>query len=699
VLTDIRADLRAQTCAVLNRLSRIVRFVGLITIGAAFNVHAYVPNINDHTSIVPFVIEGGTGDSSTVTGASTSGDGRFVVFSSFASDLAPEDKNGLEDVFLFDRLTGLVTLVSRSADGNSGNGTSTGAVISADGTTIAFESSATNLFDDSNGGVQDVVIFNRISKTLVIANRDDPGTQSEFAASNPSLSADGRFVAFDSASALVAEALNGSRGIYVRDLFTNTTQLVSRTPDGAFPNEESTDPVISADGGFVAFVSRATDIVAGSTNVANIFYINRNTLITQLVTKNGNADSQAPAISGNAAIVGFDSQATNLVDLDFNSAPDAFIWTAATDTVELVSQLPGGDSPNGSSFDVSLNEDGNLVLFRSSADVLVAGDSNGADDIFLRNRNAGTTTRINVAEDGTEADSAAFNPGLSADGNTVVFWSSATTLSDNDAANHSDVFIRNLGMAVPQPEVVAAVLPSSRSAQVNEPITIFATMVASEIGNECRIELASPIDASLSFQRTDPQTNQLIGLKDQPVYLRPGVPMSFAISLTAFSPIEPQEVQFGFVCNTGNPAPVLITTNTLFFSASNFPVLDIVALSATINNDGIVNIPDSENFGIFSAANVNLGAAGNVTASLIIIGDEVDQALLCPTVFETGACIEPPSESTIEFLGENGTSSFGVFVRSSTPIAFDPGRNRVILIFTDDQGVIRGRTSVAISGP
>jgi len=474
---------------------------------------------------------------------------------------------------------------------------------------------------------------------------------------------------------------------------------MSRTPSGAFPNQESTDPAISADGNFVAYVSRATDIVASAANVANIFYINRNSLVTQLVSVNGNADSTAPAISGNGAVVGFKSEATSLVNLDFNGAPDVFTWTAATDTIELISQLPSGESPNGGSFDISLNEDGNLALFRSSAGLLVDGDSNGVDDIFLRNRADGSVTRINVAPDGTQADSGAFNPGLSADGNTAVFWSAASTLSADDATNHTDVFIRNLGLAVPQPEVFAAVLPSSRSAQVNEPVTIFATMVATEIGNECAIELSSQIDASLSFQRTDPQTNELIGLKDQPVYLRPGAPISFAITLTAFSVIEPQEVQFGFVCNTGFPAPVMITTNTLFFSASDVPVLDIVALSATINNDGIVNIPDTENFGVFSAANVNLGAEGNVTASLFVIGEDVDEVLLCPTVFETGACIESPSESTRIFLGENGTSSFGIFVRSSNPIPFDPGRNRVMLIFTDDDGVIRGRTSVAISGP
>lgn len=679
-----------------------------LTVGAAMsitialsgaNVHAHVPNINDHTSVIPFVIDGGTGDSQSSTGSSTSADGRYVVFSSLAGDLVPVDNNGGEDVFLFDRQTGVLRLMSRAPDGSSGNAPSTAPTISADGGTIAFTTQATNLYDDSNGGVQDVVIYDRRAKTLAVANRNDPGEQSEFAAGNPALSADGRYVAFDSASALVAEGVNGSRGIYVRDLWNNTTQLLSRTPAGEFPNAESTDPAISADGSRIAYVSRASNIVAGAADVANIYYVNRNSLVTELVTKTANADSYAPALSGDGAVVGFHSEATSLGDLDFNSASDAFIWTAANDTVELISRQPSGESASGSSFDVSLNEDGNLVLYRSLAPNIVAGDSNGLGDVFLRNRAEFSNTRINVAEDGTQADGEAFNPGLSADGNTVVFWSYATTLSDDHATNHSDLFMRNLGNLVPQPQVVSAVLPSSRSAQVNQTATVFATMVADEIGNNCRVELASPIDATIWYQRTDPQTNALIGERNVPVYMRPNVPMSLAVGITAFSPIEPQEVQFAFVCDTGLPAPVLLTTNTVFFSATENQVPDIVALAATINNDGIVRIPDDENFGVFSAANVNLGAPGNITASIVVLGADLDEALLCPTIFETGVCTEAPSGSTAEFLGSNGTASFGLFVRSSGTVPFLPEQNRVVLIFTDDNGVIRGRTSVAVTKP
>ena len=175
-----------------------------LTALAGANVHAHVPNINDHTSVIPFVLEGGTGDSAAATGASTNGNGRFVVFSSFASDLVPVDNNGVEDVFLFDRQTGVVRLISRAPDGSAGNGTSNGAVISADGNSVAFVTTATNLYNDSNGGVQDVVIYDVHEKTLTVANRNDPGEQSEFSANNPSLSADGRYVAFDSASAPVS---------------------------------------------------------------------------------------------------------------------------------------------------------------------------------------------------------------------------------------------------------------------------------------------------------------------------------------------------------------------------------------------------------------------------------------------------------------------------------------------------------------
>lgn len=674
--------------------------IGALALGIGLvggNVHADAPNINDPIGVIPFVVPDGTGDSMSVTGTSVSGDGVFVVFSSFASDLVPVDNNGLEDVFLFNRLTGDLNLISRAADGSGGNAPSTAPVISADGATVAFTTTATNLFDDANGSVQDVVIYNRFTKTLTVANRNDPGEQSEYAAANPALSADGRFVAFDSASALVAEAVDGVSGIYVRNLENSTTQLLSRTPTGAFPNAASTNPAISADASLVAYVSAASDIVASAADVDNIFVINRSSLVTQLITKTANADSSAPAFSGSGEVVGFQSDATNLSNLDFNNASDVFTWTAATDTVELISRQASGESASGGSFDASLNDDGNLVLFSSLAHDLVSGDTNGVGDVFLRNRSLATTIRTNMTAAGVQADSEAFNPALSADGNTVVFWSNATNLSDVDAEKSSDVFLLNLGFAVPQPSVVAAVLPSSRSAQVNQTVTIFATMVASELGNGCSIDLASSIDASVDFQRTNPLTNAPISAVNVPVYMRPNVPMSFVLSITAFAPLEPQEVEFKFVCNTGQPAPVLITTNTLLFSASEVPVPDIVALSATINNDGIVNIPDAQSFGIFSAANVNLGAPSNITASLITLGETLDEALICPTVFETGACIEAPAQSTVTFIGSNGTASYGVFVRSSQNVPFLPAENRVVLIFTDDEGVVRGRTSVAVT--
>ncbi len=679
-------------------LSRLISLIGSISglmfVGA--NVHAHLPNINDHTSVIPFIVEGGTGDSAASTASATSGDGRFVVFSSFASDLVPVDNNGQEDVFLFDRQNGTLLLVSRNSEGAAGNGPSKSAVISADGNSIAFVSSATNLYVDNNGAVQDVVVYNRLSKTFEVVNRNDPGDQSQLPANNPALSADGRFVAFDSAEALVAEATQGIRGVYVRDRFSNTTQLVSRTPDGAFPNGESTDPAISADGSLVAYASRATDIAAGAAEVANIYYIDRNSLITELVTANGNADSLNPAISGNGAFVAYQSEADSISDQDFNTASDVFVWEAATGTVTLVSRQASGESANGFSLEPVLNEDGSSVVYLSTANNIVDGDSNGVADAFLLNRTTGLTTRVNVAEDGTQADLEAFNPSLSADGNTVVFWSSATTLTTLDAANHSDVLIRNLGLAVPQPMILSSVLPSSRATEVDQTVTVFATMVASDIGSECRIELASPIDASIFYQRTDPTTNELIGEPNVPVYLRPNVPQSFAIGITAFAPLEPQEIEFAYVCSTGNPADVFVATNTVLFSASEQPTLDIVAAVATINNDGIVNIPDSENFGIFSAANVNVGSAGNVTASVAVLGQQLDEVLICPTNFITGACIDTPGQSTLAFQDENGTASFGIFVRNSTPVEFRPDVNRLALVFTDDEGVVRGRTSVAV---
>jgi len=660
------------------------------------NVHAQDPNINNHTSVIP---REANEDSVVATGGSTSADGRFVVFSTASSNLVANDNNGEEDVFLYDRISNEVQLVSRAPNGETGNAASHSAAISADGSTVVFETSATNLYDDNNGGTQDVVVYRRNDQSLTLANTDDPGQQSESAAKNPSLSADGRYVAFDSRTALVAEAVDGTSGVYVRDTWNNTTSLASRTPTGAFPNADATHPAISADGSKLAYLSQATDIAAGANPVNNVYYINLATLETQLVTSNADADSFGPAISGNGDVVAFHSAATTLAPQDFNGAWDVFVWDATLNSMALVSRAAGGESAAGNSSESALDETGNLVVYTTAATDLLDNDTNGVIDVVLHNRSADSNEQLSVDENGTANGAHALHPSISADGNTSVFWSDSTSANKGEFGSDSRLLVRNLFRDVPQPSLVSALLPSSRSAQTDQSVTVFATMVADQIGNECGIELASSIDASIWYQRTDPATNALIGSPNSPVYMRPGVPMSFAIGITGFTPLEPTEVFFNYVCNTGSGAPVVGALNTLLFSVSDEAPQDIVALSATLGGDGIVRIPDDESFGVFSVANVNLGTAGNVTASVSVLGTPLEEVLLCPTVFETGACIEAPSQINTTFLGANGTASYGIFVRASYPVDFRPDENRVVVLFTDDNGVVRGRTSVAVAKP
>jgi hypothetical protein len=257
------------------------------------------------------------------------------------------------------------------------------------------------------------------------------------------------------------------------------------------------------------------------------------------------------------------------------------------------------------------------------------------------------------------------------------------------------VFGQRLGSS----NVVAAVLPSSRSVQVGTPATAFATIInaGQEPAMGCMISPMSTVPASLSFQTTDPATQQLTGSPDTPVEIPPGAAQTFVFALTSTAPMAPTDVQFNFDCANTGPAPVVSGLNTFLFSASPTPVPDIVALAATLNNDGIVNIPGTNGTGVFAAAAVNVGVSANLTVSA-----DTGSAILpvnvfiCQTDPQNGACFSPPASSVTATILSNQTPTFGIFVSSSGDVPFAPATNRIFVRFKDSGNVTRGSTSVAV---
>ena len=247
--------------------------------------------------------------------------------------------------------------------------------------------------------------------------------------------------------------------------------------------------------------------------------------------------------------------------------------------------------------------------------------------------------------------------------------------------------------------LVAAVLPSSRSVRVGTPATAFATIINtdSNTATGCKISPITNIPATLTYQTTNPATNQVTGFGNTPVDLPAGSAQSFVFALTPTAPMAPTDVQLSFSCANTDPAPVISGLNTLLFSASASPTPDLMALVATLTGDGIVNIPGPNDTGVFAVATVNMGAGDTIT----VLADTGGAILpvnifICQTDPQTSACLSPPADSVTTIILSNETPTFGVFVAATGDISFVPETNRIFVRFKDGSNVIRGLTSVAV---
>jgi Tol biopolymer transport system component len=327
---------------------------------------------------------------------SVSGDGRYVAFSSDAADLVSGDTNGCMDVFVRDTVSGTTTRVSVSSSGVQGNGNSQHPSISADGRYVAFESLASNLVSGDTNVASDIFVHDMITGNTVIASVSSAGVIGNAGSYYPCISADGTYVAFQSDAAnLVSGDTNVLTDIFVRNLVDSTTERVSVATSGAqamFGN--STRPAISYDGRYVAFQSTAMNLVPGDTNPFNDIFVRDRTLGT-----------------------------TERVSIS----------TAGV-------QASGGDSVTP-----SISADGRYVAFASAAMNLVSNDTNPSTEIFVRDRTSSTTTIVSVASDGTVgANGVSSNPSISADGAFVAFDSGCANLVSNDTNGCVDVFIHNM---------------------------------------------------------------------------------------------------------------------------------------------------------------------------------------------------------------------------------------------------------------
>ncbi|PHS22052.1 MAG: hypothetical protein COA85_12175 [Robiginitomaculum sp.] len=250
--------------------------------------------------------------------------------------------------------------------------------------------------------------------------------------------------------------------------------------------------------------------------------------------------------------------------------------------------------------------------------------------------------------------------------------------------------------------LLGAVSPSSRSIQIGNSATAFATIINTNASAaiNCTISPAAgePLSA-FSFQATDSTTNLPIGLADTGIDIAAGGSQTFTISLTPSGPLNAENINLVFGCDGLDPAPVFDGVNTLLLSASNDPVADVITIAATRTSDGIIDIAGENRFAAFAIAAVNIGAGDTftVTAQSTNVGAPVT-ASLCETDSATGACLASPSNSVSSTLTNGATGTYGVFILRNGPLAFDPAGNRVRLRFTGSGALVSGQTGVAARG-
>ena len=386
-------------------------------------------------------------------------DGRYVVFSSFATNLVPSDTNACQDVFLRDRVSGTTERVSVSTSGSQQTGDTLQNYalpgVSGDGRYVTFSSLAANLVTGDTNGDFDVFVRDRLLGTTTRVSVDGSGNEAVGGYSAFGLpSVDGRYVCFLSgATNLVAGDTNSQRDVFVKDLWTGSIDRASIGVGGVQATQHCGFDWFSDDGRYVVFECDDDALAPGDANGSSDVYLrDRAAGTTELVSLTvagavPTGSSFGGAISADGRYAFFTSTAADVVPGDTNGDWDVFMRDRTLGTTTRVNLGTGGvQALNHDSYLTAISTDGRYLLFWSLADNLVAGDTNAIEDLFLRDVVTGAIQRVNVDSAGNQATGTPVlsYSSLTADGQSAVFQSFSPNLVTGDTNNNYDIFVRTL---------------------------------------------------------------------------------------------------------------------------------------------------------------------------------------------------------------------------------------------------------------
>lgn len=389
-------------------------------------------------------------------------DGQVVLFQSHASNYVANDSNGLSDVFVFDAGSASVELVSVNALGETGSSSSQYTRISGAGRYVVFGSGADDLVSPDVNSSWDVFVRDRVGLTLERISESSAGVADSGTSDRPCISASGGIIGFMSAAdELVAGDINRVQDVFLHDPGTGETVLGSfASSGGPYPvvtgNRESSLASISDDGRFVAFRSASTNFLPITPGFFPLIYrldLETGDYALVNVTLGGgpdesNSQNRAPSIDRQGKRIAFSSPSSELVASDGNGVEDVFVRDMNLGMTRRVSVDSTGAEASDRSTSPAISADGRVVAFLSRAEDLVAGDTNGHTDVFVHDLNSGETSRVSISSAGGQASWASEEPDISATGRYVTFHSSASDLVTPDANPHEDVFHHDLDTGV-----------------------------------------------------------------------------------------------------------------------------------------------------------------------------------------------------------------------------------------------------------
>ena len=344
----------------------------------------------------------------------------------------------------------------------------------------------------------------------------------------------------------------------------------------------------------------------------------------------------------------------------------------------------------------TVNAGASVEVVEASAVTLDGSNSSDADgtiESFQWTQIDGPQVELQQAD---QAQASFTAPEVPVTGATLTFQLEVTDDEDSSATAVVNIFVRDTtGVMAP----VAAVLPSSRSALVNSEVGAFATIInPSDIPlTSCTISPTTDVPIDFSFFETDPADNGIVGEENAPIDIAANGFQTFVMFFTPTAAFEPTDVEFAFECSNSASTQTLQDVNTLLLSAADTQTADIVALVASISQDGVARIPGPDGVQAFGVAIANVGAGAEIVASTETSIPGLNITLsICETDPDTGACLAPPATVTEATVSAGDFGTYSVFVSATGDVPFDPATNRIRVLFSEN-GVIRGSTSIAVT--